>query len=191
MWLPEGTYSWTSPWVCKSLLWRCHDSKISLPSSLPWTNFSSWSYARTWTMRHEAKLNMLKLASRLGNFKNIAMSLAFRHQRLLCYELSTGRLLDTPIEAGPCSKPTSEDSEPQHVQESLKAIIPGLNGEASLCQHTWVKKDGLNFKQSNCYVIITTKHMSSTLPNTGWSPSLWHLCPIDWLGPYFTWTIER
>lgn len=67
---------------------------------------------RTWAMRHEAKLNMLKLASRLGNFKNIAMSLAFRHQRLLCYELSTGRLLDTPIEAGPCSKPTSEDSEP-------------------------------------------------------------------------------
>lgn len=113
---------------------------------------------RTWTMRHEAKLNMLKLASRLGNFKNIAMSLAFRHQRLLCYELSTGRLLDTPIEAGPCSKPTSEDSEPQHVQESLKAIIPGLNGEASLCQRTWVKKDGLNFKQSNCYVIIGTDH---------------------------------
>lgn len=113
---------------------------------------------RTWTMRHEAKLNMLKLASRLGNFKNIAMSLAFRHQRLLCYELSTGRLLDTPIEAGPCSKPTSEDSEPQHVQESLKAVIPGLNGEASLCQHTWVKKDGLNFKQSNCYVIIGTDH---------------------------------
>ena len=105
-------------------------------------------------MQHEAKLNMLKRASRLGNFKNIAMSLAFRHQRLLCYELSTGWLLDTPIETGPCLKPTSVDSEPQHVQESLKAIIPGLNGEASLCQPTWVKTDGLNFKQSICYVII-------------------------------------
>ena len=54
---------------------------------------------RTCTMRHEAKLNMFKRASRPGNFKNIALSLAFRHQRLLCYELSAGRLLNM----SPCS----------------------------------------------------------------------------------------
>ena len=42
----------------------------------------------TWTMRHEAKLNFFKQASRLANFKNIAQSVARRHQRWMCYELS-------------------------------------------------------------------------------------------------------
>lgn len=43
---------------------------------------------RTWNMRNEAKLNIFKQASRLGNFKNIAYSIANRHQQLLCYELN-------------------------------------------------------------------------------------------------------
>lgn len=36
---------------------------------------------RTWTMRHEAKLNFFKKASRLANFKNVAQSVVSRHQR--------------------------------------------------------------------------------------------------------------
>ena len=34
---------------------------------------------RTWNMRNEAKLNIFKQASGLGNFKNIAFSIANRH----------------------------------------------------------------------------------------------------------------
>ena len=56
---------------------------------------------RTWTIRHEAKLNFFKQASRLANYKNVALSLAARHQRWICYELSSGKLLHTPLECGP------------------------------------------------------------------------------------------
>ena len=43
---------------------------------------------RTWTIRHEAKLNFFKQASHLANFKNVAFALANRHQRWICYELA-------------------------------------------------------------------------------------------------------
>jgi hypothetical protein len=42
---------------------------------------------RSWNMRNEGKLNIFKRASRLGDFKNIAFSLAQRHQRLQCFPL--------------------------------------------------------------------------------------------------------
>lgn len=75
---------------------------------------------RTWNMRNEAKLNVFKQASRLGNFKNIASSIANRHQRLLCYELLTHQLLWSPLECGPCDPPTPIENMPVHIQESLK-----------------------------------------------------------------------
>lgn len=109
---------------------------------------------RTWCMRHEAKLNMFKRASHLGNFKNIALSLAFRHQRLLCYELASEKLLDTPIESGPCAAPVVVSCEPLSVQRSLKALIPCLSSETFVSRPYWIKKNGLTFKRSNCYVLI-------------------------------------
>ena len=60
---------------------------------------------RTWNMRNEAKLNGFKQASRLGNFKNIVLSVAQRHQTLLCHELSSAKLLHSPVECGPCKEP--------------------------------------------------------------------------------------
>ena len=117
---------------------------------------------RSWTMRHEAKLNIFKRASRIGNFKNIALSLASRHQRLLCYELSTGKLLQSPIECGPCPDPSLLGGEPEHLQESLRTAIPGLSNEIFLTRPTWVKKSELTYKQSNCYVIIGSDELNST-----------------------------
>ena len=40
----------------------------------------------TWTMRNEAKLSFIKQASRSGNFKNVAKTIA-NHQLWLCYQL--------------------------------------------------------------------------------------------------------
>jgi len=53
---------------------------------------------RTWTIRHEAKLNFFKQASHLAN---VAFALANPHQRWMCYEQSSGKLIDTCIECGP------------------------------------------------------------------------------------------
>ena len=105
---------------------------------------------RTWNMRNEAKLNVFKQASRLGNFKNIALSVAHRHQRLMCYELSSANLLHSPVECGPCNEPTSEL---QHVQDSLKRIIPDISADLKVAHPTWVKYSGTTIKK-NAYVII-------------------------------------
>lgn len=75
---------------------------------------------------------MFKRAARLGTFKNIALSLALHHQRLLCYEVSTGRLLDAPMETGPCSDSGIVRMQPEHVQRALRRIVPALSGEVSL-----------------------------------------------------------
>lgn len=44
----------------------------------------------SWTMCQEAKLSFFKRASHLGNFKNIACTLARRHQRWICYQSASG-----------------------------------------------------------------------------------------------------
>lgn len=77
---------------------------------------------RAWTMRFEAKLHLLKCAGRVSNFKNVSQSIATRHQRLMCYELSSSDLLHSPIECGPVVKVNSlrEDI----VKEQIIASYP-------------------------------------------------------------------
>ena len=81
---------------------------------------------RSWNMRNEAKLSIFKRASRLGNFKNIAFSLAQRHQRLQCWELTSDSLLRSPMECGP-SKLSADSSTisvlPVHARENLKLLL--------------------------------------------------------------------
>lgn len=45
----------------------------------------------SWTMRHEAKLSVIKRASSHGNFKNICFTVAKRSQHALCYHLNCGK----------------------------------------------------------------------------------------------------
>ena len=61
---------------------------------------------RTWTIRQEAKLNFFKRSAHLGNFKNISLTLAFRHQHWFCYQASSaGGLLYSSLECGPSPDP--------------------------------------------------------------------------------------
>ena len=55
-------------------------------------------------MRFEAKHRYFKqVAKVIGNFKNIAKTLAYRHQRRMCYILSQPHLVfQDRVEAGPC-----------------------------------------------------------------------------------------
>lgn len=45
----------------------------------------------TWTMRHEAKLRVLKRAARVSNFKNVCQTVVKQHQHLLCLHVHTMR----------------------------------------------------------------------------------------------------
>ena len=58
---------------------------------------------RYWCMRFEAKHNYFKdLAHRIKNFKNIAMSLSYRHQQLVCYQLSKPESLVKEMQTAKC-----------------------------------------------------------------------------------------
>ena len=101
-------------------------------------------------MRNEAKS---KQTARLGNFKNIALSVAHRHPRLLCYELSSSRLCDSPPECGPCNQLCSLESEPEHIRVSFTQLIPNMDSKTIIAQPTWVKQFGLTLNK-DAYIII-------------------------------------
>ena len=108
---------------------------------------------RTWTMRHEAKLNFFKRAARLGNFKNIAQSLANRHQRWLCYQASSGNLLHSQFLCGPCGSLQILSDEPETVASSIRSVLPFISDHATISHPKWVEKDGIRYHTNNCYLI--------------------------------------
>ena len=56
----------------------------------------------TWCMRMEAKNSYFKRIAQLGNFKNLPLSIAKRHQRLLCANLQGPFFSYNELESGPC-----------------------------------------------------------------------------------------
>ena len=52
-------------------------------------------------MRMEAKHSYFKKIAQVGNFKNIAYSLARRHQRLMCLYLNEDDFFSAKMETGP------------------------------------------------------------------------------------------
>ena len=68
--------------------------------------YSLGPMVRSWCMRYEAKHRYFKqLASILGNFTNVAYSLAVRHQRLQCLKVDPlgtfcCEFLHKPVEIG-------------------------------------------------------------------------------------------
>ncbi len=108
----------------------------------------------SWTMRQEAKLSFFKRASHLGNFKNIACTLARRHQRWICYQSASGFLMDSPCECGPGSSPHELSSEPVAFRVELRSHFPYINGSSMIFRPTWVKSNGITYKNNNTYLII-------------------------------------
>ena len=51
----------------------------------------------TWCMRMEAKNSYFKEIARQGNFRNVALSVARRHQKLMCSLLNNEDFFDTTI----------------------------------------------------------------------------------------------
>ena len=58
----------------------------------------------SWCMRMEAKNSYFKKVARVGNFQNIAYSVAKRHQRLMCAYLQNSRFFTyDDLQCGPCT----------------------------------------------------------------------------------------
>lgn len=118
---------------------------------------STGPMTKTWTIRHEAKLSFFKRASSISNFKNIPLSLANRHQRWLCYEMASGKIVSASIECGPARDGhgiSCFSDETKDIQVSIKKIVPGLSEETTLFRPTWVRKHHITYQINNAYVII-------------------------------------
>ena len=111
---------------------------------------------RYWTMRHEAKLSLFKKASHLGNFKNIAYTLASRHQRWMCYQLASGDILQSCFECGPGSGTRTVAQQPSQIRTLIQQAIPSISVDATVFQPNWVKKNSVNYCNNNCYVMVGT-----------------------------------
>lgn len=102
---------------------------------------------KTWTIRHEAKLNFFKQLTKMDNFKNIAFSMANHHQRWLCYELASGSLLSKPIECGPGVGPLPVHDEAPDIQEGLDKLLT-ISNNSMVFHPRWVRKDGILYKDN-------------------------------------------
>lgn len=87
---------------------------------------------RYWTMRHEAKLCLFKKAAHLGNFKNIAYTLANRHQRWMCYQLSSGEILHSKFECGPGGSPCILKEQPESLRRLIQQALPVMSDDATI-----------------------------------------------------------
>ena len=58
----------------------------------------------SWCMRMEAKNSYFKRIARIGNFKNVPLSVAKRHQRLLCANLQGKFFSYHDLQCGPCKQ---------------------------------------------------------------------------------------
>lgn len=56
----------------------------------------------SWCMRMEAKNSYFKRIAQLGNFKNIALSVARRHQKLMCAFINSEDFFDEAIIVPEC-----------------------------------------------------------------------------------------
>ena len=105
---------------------------------------------RTWTIRYEAKLNFFKQCSRLANFKNISLSLSNRHQRWICYELSSGNILQANLECGPSLSSSTLKQEPKHIQQAILKEFPNADKSICLSRPKWIKHHSTVYKTSTC-----------------------------------------
>ena len=104
---------------------------------------------RTWTMRCEAKLHLLKCAGRVSNFKNISQSIATRHQRWMCFELSSSGVLESPVECGPVSSMNPLNAESTVLKDQILKIVPTISDNVLVSRVKWTKINGITYRVAN------------------------------------------
>ena len=86
--------------------------------------------------------------------KTSVLSLASRHQRLLCYELSSGEFLKLQFQCGPCPNAVTLSSETSDIISSIKSLLPEISTDISLSRPSWIQTQDMLIKRDNCYIII-------------------------------------
>lgn len=108
---------------------------------------------RSWTMRYEAKLHFFKQAARIGNFKNIALTLANRQQRWACYESASSGIIFAQPEFGPGPRCNLLMLESESRKTSIISLLPDISMETTVFKPKWIKMQGATLKVKDCFVV--------------------------------------
>ena len=141
-----------------TLFKELHSESAILPKShfmihYPEQIFALGLLVRSWTIRYEAKLSLFKKAARIGNFKNIALTLSQRHQHWMCYQLASGQLLQSGFECGPGDHSPILAHKPKTLTDKIRHILPDIADETPIFSTHWVKKNGIFYHTNNCFVL--------------------------------------
>ena len=109
----------------------------------------------SWTMRQESKLSFAKRTSRYSNFKNVANTVARRHQFWMCYQIQSNmfKLLIPQLEVSPKQISNTLSLEGDYVQKELKRLIPGLSFNTIIYHPVWAKLQSSRFYKG-LYVLL-------------------------------------
>ena len=100
----------------------------------------------SWTMRHESKLSFVKCVSIRSNYKNVAKTVAKKHQFWVCYQMHRNRnFLRPSIEVSPKFSTVQLVTEADNVRQELLRLCPGLDHMCFVQHPSWVNLQNSHF----------------------------------------------
>lgn len=94
----------------------------------------------SWTMRQESKLSFVKRSSKRSNFKNVAQTVAKKHQLWQCFKLHMEHpYLHTTVELSRKKVVCALEAEAEHVSEKILTLFPTLKSDSVVEHPAWVK----------------------------------------------------
>ena len=123
----------------------------------------------SWTMRFEGKLKYFKGIAQRGNFKNVSLSLAKRHQRWLSYQLYSENVFTHEVTRGPIiqSIVIKDECDSAQLARHLFSQHSIHVAEDDMCLSLqWVVVNGIKYAQEDCYLI--TKVEDDGTPHFGY-----------------------
>ena len=70
--------------------------------------------------------------------------------------MASGSILSPTLECGPGPSPTTLASEPPSRQNAISLFLSEVSADTTVFKPTWVKRQGMLFKNKDCYVVIGT-----------------------------------
>ena len=147
----------------------------------------------SWTMRQESKLSFVKRVSRSSNYKNVAKTVAQRHQFWLCHQMQSNPHMLTPsLEVSPKQLSNTLACEDDYIQCELKRFIPGLTAESIVYHPSWVHFQSSHFYKG-LYVLVkydTMHPVFGKIIDIVTVEDTITICVIEYYGDIFSFSLQ-
>ncbi|XP_065892573.1 uncharacterized protein [Dysidea avara] len=127
---------------------ECYPHKNILPKQHYLTHFPSQilklgPLTTSWCMRMEAKNSYFERIAQQGNFKNIALSVARHHQKLMCALLHDNDFFDKAMNKSIAHCESSFSAEPNWTKEPLENFLVAHNlQQTTVTRVDWIRMQG-------------------------------------------------